>query len=97
MEPDASKSDWGWAPSYWQNDVGDVVLVRLDGQDLTVSDAELLCRFCEWKLQPLFEDGLGAGLVQRSRREVVDFITAENMASFRNEMERRKAEDTQRD
>lgn len=86
QEPDVKKPDWGWAPLHWQSDIGDVLLVNANGGDLSVEDAELLCRFCQRKLQPLFEDALGAGLVRRTKKEVVDFITAENMQAYRKEL-----------
>lgn len=86
MNPNIDSPWWGWAPLCWQCGIGDVLLIRADDNDLSVDDAELLCRFCEWKLQPMFEDALGAGWVQRSKQEVVDFITRENMEKFREEL-----------
>lgn len=86
MNPNLDSPRWGWAPLHWQCGIGDVLLIRADDNDLSVDDAELLCRFCEWKLQPMFEDSLGAGWVQRSKQEIVDFITRENMEKFREEL-----------
>lgn len=81
---------WGLAPLHWGCGIGDVLLIRADDNNLSVDDAELLCQFCKWKLQLMFEDALGAGLVQRSKQEVVDFITRENMEKFREELMSRR-------
>lgn len=35
--------DVGWAPMYWQNDVGTVLVVRQDRQALSPKDVEVLC------------------------------------------------------
>ena len=71
---------------HWQMDIGNVLLVRADDRDLSVEDAALLCRFCERKLLYLFEDAMGSGLVQRTKKEVVHFITAERMQAYREEL-----------
>ncbi|KAL1970693.1 hypothetical protein VTN77DRAFT_4337 [Rasamsonia byssochlamydoides] len=86
LEPRLDNSDWGFAPMYWQSEIGDVLLVRIDQQDLTVQQAKVLCYFCEKKLRPLFEDALGGGFVQRTRQEVVDLITPENLNRYQEEL-----------
>lgn len=86
METDPQKSDWGWTPRYWNSDLGNVLAVRLDGEDLTVDDVSMMCQFARLKLQPMFEDALGAGYGLRSKQEVLSFITWGNMVKFRNEM-----------
>jgi len=93
MEPEICSPGWGWAPMCWQTGIGNVLLLRADDTDLLVEDAELLCRFCEWKLQPLFEDALGGGRTHRSKQEVVDFITMDNMGKFRTELATRLKND----
>ncbi len=87
QEPDIEKPNWGWAPHRWQSDLGNVLLVSANGGDLSVEEAKLLCRFCEKKLQPLFEDALGGGLVHRTKKEAVDFITPGNMQAYRQELQ----------
>src|SRR2546421_224813 len=71
MEPKICSPGWGWGPMRWQTSIGSVLLVRADDTDLLIDDAELLCRFCEWKLQPLFEDVLGEGRVYRVNRKLL--------------------------
>ncbi|KAJ8060028.1 hypothetical protein OCU04_011639 [Sclerotinia nivalis] len=79
-------SPWGWAPLYWSSDLGNVLATREDGKDLAVDDVKMMCEFARRKLQPLFEDSLGGGFVSRTKQEVLDFITWENMVKFSNEM-----------
>lgn len=52
---------WGWAPMEWQNKVGSVLVVRLDGEELLPQQREALCMFCQVKMQP-FEDSMGADM-----------------------------------
>ena len=84
--PNIDSPWWGLAPLHWGCGIGDILLIRADDNNLSVDDAELLCWFCKWKLQPIFKDVLGAGLVQRSKQEVVNFIIRENMEKFREEL-----------
>lgn len=53
---------WGWAPMQWQNNVGSVLVVRADGKDLSPHHCEVLCSFCQFKMQPLFEDSIEADM-----------------------------------
>jgi hypothetical protein len=43
LEANISK---GWAPMRSQLDLGNLLIVRMDGQDLSVADAEIICPFC---------------------------------------------------
>jgi hypothetical protein len=79
METDPKSPEWGWAPPYWRSDVGNVIAVRKDGEDLTVMDVEKMCHFARYKLQPMFEDVLESGGSLGGKRTVLDFITWENM------------------
>ena len=85
IETDLAKSNWGRAQSEWILPAGDLLLVNAKGGDLSLNDAEALCRFCREKLQPMFEDALGFGRVQRTAQEVLDFINPENLRRFREE------------
>jgi hypothetical protein len=85
MGTDPNRAGWGWAPPHWQTHIGDVLVVGDEGRELVVEDVALLSYFCRKKLQPLFEDALGLGLKSRSKEEVLDFITGENMERFREE------------
>jgi hypothetical protein len=86
LETDPKKDSWGWAPLYWNIDLGNVLAVRLDDKDLAVDDVRLMCYFVRRKLQPMFLDAMGGGDVPRTRQEVMDFITWHNMVKFRDEM-----------
>ncbi|KAI4860214.1 hypothetical protein F4820DRAFT_437501 [Hypoxylon rubiginosum] len=86
MGADPDKPDWGWAPLYWNIDLGNVLAVREDGRDLDLDDMRAMCYFARKKLQPMMEDAMGLGLVRRTKREVLGFITRENMEKCRGEM-----------
>lgn len=46
---------------------------------MSVEEVRTLCYFCKQKLQPLFEDSLGAGYVQRTKKEMLAFMTREQL------------------
>ncbi|KAL9099992.1 MAG: hypothetical protein Q9163_004573 [Psora crenata] len=82
METDLKNPGWGFAPRYWNTDLGNVLAVRLDDKDLDVDDVKIMCYFARRKLQRLFEDALGGGYVQRTKEDVRNFITRENMMEW---------------
>ena len=84
---DPSNNGWGWAPMMWQNNVGSVLVVRSDGQDVTTRQVEALSRFCQFKMQPLFENALGGGLVEMTREEVMRYLTPSVFEEFMENME----------
>lgn len=83
--------DVGWAPMYWQNDVGTVLVVRQDKQPLSPKDLEVLCHWCRFKLSPLFEDGSElnyaetGGETRDHRVEIVNQITKANFETYKEE------------
>lgn len=77
---------WGFAPSYWQFNLGNVFVIRADEKDLALDDLRVMCYFARRKLQPMFEDARGIGPVVRTRQSVLDFITWENLEKCRTEM-----------
>ena len=79
-----SGDSWGSIPKKWQNDVGSVLVVRRDGRDLSVQRIEALCHFCQFKMQPLFENA------QMSRAEVQGYLTLQGFAEYFHEMKLRK-------
>ncbi|RHZ69172.1 hypothetical protein CDV55_107132 [Aspergillus turcosus] len=85
VETDSSKDDWGWAPMYWNSEIGNVWAVRTDGQDLAADDVAMMCHFARRKLQRMFEDVMESGSSLVSRRRVSDFITWDNMITYWNE------------
>lgn len=86
METDPKSSSWGFAPLYWNTDLGNVVVIREDEKDLSVDDLRAICHFTRKKLLLMFEDESGVGSFRRTKQEVLDFMTAENLAKFRDEM-----------
>lgn len=85
METDPKSSGWGLAPIYWNLDLGNVLVIRDDGKDLAVQDLSAICRFVRKKLLPIIEEAYDFGSRQRTKQEVVEFITAENLERFRKE------------
>lgn len=65
-----------------------MLVVRADEKDLSRSKIAQQFQIIDRKLQPMFEDALGGGIVERTREEVLDFITMENMEKCRDEMEK---------
>jgi hypothetical protein len=47
---------WGLAPFQWQSNVGNVVVVREDGQDITPRQVEALCIYSQREMGPMFEE-----------------------------------------
>ena len=94
LNTDESSGDgWGWAPMKWQNNVGSVLVVRSDGRDVSAQQVEALCHFCQFKMQPLFENATGGGLVHMSRAEVMGYLTPEGFRDYFAEMRVRKMEE----
>ena len=94
LNTDESSGDWwGWAPMKWQNNVGNVLVVRNDNQDVSVQQVEALCHFCEFKMQPLFANVTGGGFVQMSRAEVLGYLTPEGFKEYFAEMRVRKMDE----
>ncbi|KAL4795955.1 hypothetical protein BDV19DRAFT_398495 [Aspergillus venezuelensis] len=85
MENNSSKDKWGWAPMYWNGDIGNVWAVRKDRQDLTVNDVAMMCHFARRKLQLMFEEVLESGSSVSSRQRVLDYITWDNMVTHWDE------------
>ena len=87
LAADPSSDAWGWAPLSWQNDVGNVLVVRSDGQDVTTRQVEALSRFCQFKMIPLFENASGGGLVEMTKEEVMRYLTPSVFEEFMENME----------
>lgn len=86
MDTDSEKPDCGWAPLYWNMYLGNVLAIRADARDLAIDDVRMMCYFARRKLQPVFEDALGSGVVLRTKQEVLDFITWDNMVKCKDMM-----------
>ncbi|RDW84160.1 uncharacterized protein DSM5745_04486 [Aspergillus mulundensis] len=87
MEVDISKPGWGWAPPYWNTEIGSVFVAREDGKDLAVHDLQMICQFVVDQVQPKLETTLekiefGRDSSARARalkQQAVDIITWENV------------------
>ena len=79
---DDSDAPWGLVPLHWQGDIGTVLVVRSDGQDVTPQQVEDLCDFCQFKMRPMFSNGRGFGHVHMTRGEVMGCMTEEGFAEF---------------
>jgi hypothetical protein len=66
----------------WQENFGTVIVVREDRKKITPRQVEALCYYCHYKMQPLFEDSFGGGLVERTKAEVLSHLTKAKFAEF---------------
>ncbi|XRM37000.1 hypothetical protein ABZX51_000492 [Aspergillus tubingensis] len=74
---------WGWAPPSWNHDIGNVWVVREDGQDLDVREVAMMCHFARFKLRRMFEDAMELEVsTVEDRKRVLKYITRENMRAF---------------
>lgn len=75
-EIDPGNPHWGFSLSrlYWGYQVGSIVLMRDDGEDLTVEQAEALCSFCQIIVAPLLESALVGKVAKES---IMDMLTPE--------------------
>ena len=57
-----ARIELGLAPRQWQNKVGSILMVRADGKDLSPHQCEVLCDFCQYEVQPLYDEYLAGDL-----------------------------------
>lgn len=69
----------GLGASLLEHKIGNVFVLREDGNDLNVHDVEMMCHFARYNLQRMFEDTLDSDPSSRARQQVLDFITWDNM------------------
>ena len=90
---DPLQGAWGWAPMRWQNSVGSVMVGRSDGRDVTRHEVEALCRFCQDKMQPIFETALEAGVIA-AREGAMAHVTPKAFREYFNVLKKQSmAED----
>lgn len=72
-EMDPRSPHWGFSLSrlYWGYQVGSIVLMRDDGEDLTVEQAEALCGFCQVVVAPLLEDALVEAVAKETIMDMI--------------------------
>lgn len=86
IQTDPEREDWGWAPFYWNIEIGNVLVVREDDSDLSVDELKLMCYFIRQRLQPMFEDASEMSSGSRTRQKVLNFIRRENMEKCKDDM-----------
>lgn len=82
---------WGQAPDDWKTDLGNVLVVRNDGKDFDPLVLQIMTSFARGKLQHMFkavteQDNGGKG--EQTRKEILDYITWENMMKWRELMQK---------
>lgn len=55
--------------------LGNVLAICDDRTDLLLVDLRLMCYFVRRKLQHMFEDAMGEGLVSRTKEKFLELIT----------------------
>jgi hypothetical protein len=83
VDVDLSSSNWGQIPKEWGENIGNVLLLRDDSEDISLEEAEALCRFCAQVLMPTFSQCL-RGKIPRS--EVLRYLTVEYLNKFMREL-----------
>lgn len=79
LEMDMARDSWGWEPAAWDvGTVGNVIVMREDGAALDVALVQQMCCFMRCKMKPLIDGALGYGIVQRTKDEVMAFVTMRN-------------------
>jgi hypothetical protein len=81
-ETNPGRPEWGFAPFNWDMDIGNVLAIRVDEKDLAVDDLRAICHFTRKKLLSIFDDANGYGSVKRTKKEVLEYITWDNMVKF---------------
>ncbi|MCJ1343142.1 hypothetical protein MMC31_001333 [Peltigera leucophlebia] len=74
INADPRSQQWGRAPREWDSP-GSVFVVRQDGKDIWPKQVEALFKFVHSRLEPLFKDSIGEGDVDRTKQEVIDYMT----------------------
>lgn len=86
MNVNPNAKDWGWAsPFEWQMPTGSVVVVHANKKDLLPQHVEALCHLCQYVMQPVFEDSIGAGLHPENpipKRDVLRRLTPREFELF---------------
>ncbi|EPS35747.1 hypothetical protein H072_10781 [Dactylellina haptotyla CBS 200.50] len=72
---------WGQIPLYWNQDLGNVLVVRDDDEDLDIENIKVMSYFAKQVVSRIFEDTSRMGLKNNEavRKELMKLITRENM------------------
>lgn len=82
MDMNPSSTQWGWAPLYWNTEIGNVLVLREDGEDLSLNHLSMIANFARNTLQRMFEDTMDTDPNSDEKLKVLDFITWENMVMY---------------
>ena len=81
VETDLTSSLWGWSPEvYLATKAGSILVVRSDGEDMTIYQAEALCHFARFKMRRMFACALGLRPVQITKTAVMAYMTPANFS-----------------
>jgi hypothetical protein len=74
---------WGFAPPKWQNSVGNILLVRKDGKDLSREQAWAIAEFMQFRVSDVFGEILeNGGGVKEKRAAVLKMLNWKMFESF---------------
>lgn len=87
VDVDIRNSGWGWVNLRydmwkWEPGPGSAIVFRDDYKDVPPAEVEDISIYCQL-LMPLFEDAMGGGSVDRTRDEVMSYVTPERFEEFR--------------
>jgi hypothetical protein len=85
LETNEMSDSFGWAPPEWQTEVGSVLVVRRDLEDLMPEDVGELCYFCQFEASQVFEDSFEAEDPHKAREMVLRALTPAKYANFLEE------------
>lgn len=68
-----------------------MLVVREDKEDISPAEVEKLCDFCQYKMQPLFEESSFTGGYVRSKEEVMAYLTPAGFRKYIDEEHKSEA------
>lgn len=84
-ETDPLRPNWGFSSLSQFSDVGNVIVMREDGRDVTVEKVEAICEFSQHFAGPIFEEAMEStrpGDTDRRHAATCNFLTPENFDIF---------------
>jgi hypothetical protein len=81
VETNLTSGLWGWPSEvYLTAKAGSILVVRSDGEDMTIHQAEALCHFARFKMRRMFACALGLGPVKITKEAVMAYMTPANFS-----------------
>ena len=91
IEIKLSSPIWGFTPDQWRGDVGNVLLAREDGEDLTVEQVEKACGFAKEVIGSLTAKIQGAIAQTHVKEAVMAVLNPESFAGYSQKWDREAA------